>query len=160
VAANPSTVENAGWNIAEVTPGLYTIQNTATGKYISGAELSDTPANLTLPENTAQNGDIKVDEAYFLYGIAHASGGYLEVDANSGFTVNSVLSEGLRFCFQFEEVTGTEIAAVNGNDPVIAVKYYTLLGVEIQRPVNGAACLVKKIHASQKVTIAKELKTY
>jgi hypothetical protein len=121
-------VENAEWNIVEVSTGIYTIQNKATGKYIIGAELSDTPANLTLPENTGQNKENEIDEGYFQYAIVNTANRALEVNDNNGFTVySSGLPERLRFCFQFEELVNAQIpviteqpqdAAVNANESV------------------------------------------
>ena len=59
-------------------------------------------------------------------------------------------------------LTGTgeflnSIPAIHTGDPVILVKYYTLLGVAVQKPVHNSIYLVKKVYASQKVEIVKEL---
>jgi hypothetical protein len=105
-------VENDKWYIAEVSTGVYTIQNKATGKYINGAGFSDVAVNLTLPENTGQNGEIKVDEGYFQYGIGNADNRYLEVDANNKFVVNTALPNRLRFCFQFEELVDAQAPVI------------------------------------------------
>jgi hypothetical protein len=46
--------------------------------------------------------------------------------------------------------------ATTGNDPVIATRYYSLQGKEIQQPLRNGVYIVKKIHASQNVEITKE----
>jgi hypothetical protein len=41
------------------------------------------------------------------------------------------------------------------DDPVIALRYYTLYGVEIQKPLETGVYIVKKIHASREEEIVK-----
>jgi hypothetical protein len=49
------------------------------------------------------------------------------------------------------------ISAIDSSDPVILVKYYSLQGVEIQKPTVNGIYLVKNIHASQREETRKEL---
>jgi hypothetical protein len=44
------------------------------------------------------------------------------------------------------------------DDPVVAVKYYNLQGMEISQPLEKGVYIVEKIHASQKISVTKELK--
>jgi hypothetical protein len=44
---------------------------------------------------------------------------------------------------------------IESDDPVIATRYYTLQGVEIQQPVEKTIYIIKKTHASQKVETGK-----
>ena len=51
---------------------------------------------------------------------------------------------------------GLSIQSVEqNNDPVVAVKYYNLQGVEIPQALEGGISIVKKIHASSKVSVEK-----
>jgi hypothetical protein len=38
--------------------------------------------------------------------------------------------------------------SIDGNDPVLSVRHYTLQGVEVRRPIENAVYIAKKIHAS------------
>jgi hypothetical protein len=50
----------------------------------------------------------------------------------------------------------TSIAAPHpADDPVIALRYYTLYGVEIRQPIETGVYIVKKIHASHEEEIVK-----
>jgi hypothetical protein len=52
---------------------------------------------------------------------------------------------------------GQGLNGIEGNDPVIEVKYYSLQGQELNRFSENGVYIVKKIHASQKVEVAKVL---
>jgi hypothetical protein len=57
-----------------------------------------------------------------------------------------------------EDTTITGLTeAVSSNDPVVETKYYNLQGIEIQKPAQTGIYVVKKIHASRKATVEKEL---
>jgi hypothetical protein len=47
---------------------------------------------------------------------------------------------------------------VEQNDPVVAIKYYNLYGTEIPQAPERGIYIVKKLHASQKVSVTKALK--
>jgi hypothetical protein len=49
------------------------------------------------------------------------------------------------------------LSAIDAKDPVILVKYYNLQGVEVRQPVEGNIYLVRKLHASQRIEVVKEL---
>ena len=49
------------------------------------------------------------------------------------------------------------IPDVTATDPVILVKYYTPQGVEVRKPVVNGVYIVKKVYASQKFEIGKEI---
>jgi hypothetical protein len=44
---------------------------------------------------------------------------------------------------------------IDKGDSVIEMKYYTLQGIEVQQPVRGTVCIVKKIYKSQKIEVTK-----
>jgi len=48
--------------------------------------------------------------------------------------------------------------SVEQNDPVIAIKYYNLRGMEIPQTPEEGVYIVKKTHASQKISMTKEIK--
>ena len=51
---------------------------------------------------------------------------------------------------------GMSIQSVEqNNDPVVAIKYYNLQGIEMHQAPEGGICIVKKIHASSKVSVEK-----
>ncbi|MDR1810969.1 MAG: hypothetical protein LBR34_11330 [Prevotella sp.] len=52
----------------------------------------------------------------------------------------------------------SSIAPVKATDAVVSSKYYNLQGQEIGTPQSGAMYIVRKVHASGKVSAAKELK--
>jgi uncharacterized protein YjdB len=52
----------------------------------------------------------------------------------------------------------TSIQPVEQNDPVVAIKYYNLRGMEIPQTPEEGVYIVKKIHASQKINMTKEIK--
>ncbi|MDR0711808.1 MAG: hypothetical protein LBF67_05645, partial [Prevotellaceae bacterium] len=55
-----------------------------------------------------------------------------------------------------DDATGiTDIAA---DDPVVEVRLYNLQGQEVREIALPGIYIVKKIHASKKVTVTKELK--
>jgi hypothetical protein len=44
------------------------------------------------------------------------------------------------------------------NDPVISTRYYNLNGIELRQPEKNGVSLIKKVHASGKTEIVKELR--
>jgi hypothetical protein len=44
---------------------------------------------------------------------------------------------------------------IDSNDPLIAIRYYNLQGVEVQQPQENGIYLIKKIYASQKTETLK-----
>ena len=50
------------------------------------------------------------------------------------------------------------LPGICADDPVVLEKYYTLQGVEVLKPESNGIYLVKRIYASQRTTISKELK--
>jgi hypothetical protein len=72
-------------------------------------------------------------------------------------TVTGVEQSQLRSTIGIDSTTGVLPTGSESNDPVIALKYYTLQGVEIPQPVKGGIYLVKKIHLSKKTVTSKEL---
>ncbi|MDR3188344.1 MAG: polysaccharide lyase beta-sandwich domain-containing protein, partial [Prevotellaceae bacterium] len=51
----------------------------------------------------------------------------------------------------------TGISAPNASDPVVEVRYYNLQGQELQEPNITGIYIVKRVHASKKVVVKKEL---
>lgn len=66
---------------------------------------------------------------------------------DAGNTLNFIAANG----------TGIEVPSFDPNDKVVAVKYYTLQGVEVRRPATTGVYIVRNVYASGKTKAKKQL---
>lgn len=95
-----------------------------------------------------QNPKVTVGGAPYFLGMPDASGAYTVTVGNltSSLTV-SIAAAAL-----------TALTDISADDPVVQVKLYNLQGQEIREVVLPGIYIVKKIHASKKMTVTKELR--
>lgn len=101
---------NTKWLIKQVTMNTYTIQNKATGNYLTGVNTAKDPYELSLIENTSSSGSISAPNdslGLFLYSIKFGSkilelNDYVTARNFGNMTSFSGIANRLRFCFQFE----------------------------------------------------------
>jgi chondroitin AC lyase len=53
----------------------------------------------------------------------------------------------------------TAVGDIDPNDPVVSQRYYTLMGQEVREPTQTGVYIVKRTHASKKVSVRKQLIT-
>jgi hypothetical protein len=68
-----------------------------------------------------------------------------------------IAAKGTDGVLPFIEIDKTELGinAIDTNDALMDVKYYTLQGIEVQQPVKGEIYLVKRIYKSRKTEVIK-----
>ncbi len=139
--------ENDKWEIAEVSPNVFTIKNAITGDYIARSgdlpAMAATPTNLTLPEAKSQTGLIEVESGFYLYGILDGTRA-LEVDPSPDFYWRNGIADRLRFAFHFEEYDMTTgISNVNISKAIVSTSYYDLTGKAVTSDAKGF--VIKKV---------------
>jgi len=153
--------ENDLWKITKGTTG-YLILNTLSGKYLAKTSndlcQTDDPTEVTFQDGKDNTGAIFIDEGFFLNGIISGDAKALELNDDATYTVrwNNGYADRARFTFQFEEYSNEGLLPVDvTGDQVIGIKYYNLLGVEIQKPVIKEVYITKKIYKSGKIEVVK-----
>jgi hypothetical protein len=127
------------------------------------------PAVVDAPESNRVTGSLfntasQVDILFGVRPIISVTPGSLTWSVNlpsqpqAGETVKALVYENgktVSYPAVYESDLGTSIETVGAGDPVIAVRYYNLQGMEVSRPASNEVYIVKKIHASQRVEAIK-----
>ncbi len=160
---NPLAVHTE-WSIETNANGTYVMKNLGTLSYFNGLTLSETASEITLPENTSQNGLISApNDEYFFYSIVTSSGKGLEVDVTDPvtglgvFKTSSAPATRMRFAYQFEFVgfpTSNPTIATNALKAYSLENSLVVAGLERGQMFaiyNVSGMLVKSIHATSEL---------
>jgi hypothetical protein len=81
-----------------------------------------------------------------------------EPNAEGVYTVTAIPSVSGEHLVTITATGATSVYREDPSDPVVRTHYYTIIGQEVSEPATTNFLIVKRIHASGKVTVRKELR--